>query len=99
MAETLRHRQTKEAATDMFSLQPPRHIPTLPKARITAFQQQRQLHPDQQTLDRGRNLDCESIAERYFPEIVEATRGASMARVHVGTKGNSECSCGKGLRS
>jgi hypothetical protein len=30
MAEPLRHRQTKEAATDMFSLQPPRHIPTLP---------------------------------------------------------------------
>ena len=29
-AEPLRHRQTKEAATDMFSLQPPRHIPTLP---------------------------------------------------------------------
>src|SRR5271166_4046822 len=32
MAEPLRHRQTKEAATDMFSLQPPRHIPTLPLA-------------------------------------------------------------------
>jgi hypothetical protein len=31
MAETLRHRQTKEAATDMVSLQPPRHIPTLPR--------------------------------------------------------------------
>jgi EAL domain-containing protein (putative c-di-GMP-specific phosphodiesterase class I) len=30
MAEPVRHRQTKEAATDMFSLQPPRHIPTLP---------------------------------------------------------------------
>src|ERR1700677_2115678 len=30
MVEPLRHRQTKEAATDMFSLQPPRHIPTLP---------------------------------------------------------------------
>ena len=29
MAEPLRHRQTKEAATDMFSLQPPRHISTL----------------------------------------------------------------------
>jgi hypothetical protein len=28
--DLLRHRQTKEAATDMFSLQPPRHIPTLP---------------------------------------------------------------------
>ena len=32
MAEPLRHRQTKEAATDMFSLQPPRHISTLPKS-------------------------------------------------------------------
>src|SRR5258707_9342570 len=31
MAEPLRHRQTKEAATDMFSLQPPRYIPTLPQ--------------------------------------------------------------------
>jgi hypothetical protein len=29
MAEPVRHRQTKEAATDMFDLQPPRHIPTL----------------------------------------------------------------------
>jgi hypothetical protein len=38
MAELLRHRQTKEAATDMFSLQPPRHIPTLPKAAVTAVQ-------------------------------------------------------------
>jgi hypothetical protein len=32
MAEPLRHRQTKEAETDMFSLQAPRHISTLPKA-------------------------------------------------------------------
>jgi len=31
MVEPLRHRQTKEAATDMFSLQPPRHISTLPE--------------------------------------------------------------------
>ena len=30
MVEPLRHRQTKEAATDMFDLQPPRHISTLP---------------------------------------------------------------------
>jgi hypothetical protein len=30
MAEPLRHRQTKEAATDMFGLKPPRHISTLP---------------------------------------------------------------------
>src|SRR5271165_7133086 len=37
MAEPLRHRQTKEAATDMFSLQPPRHIPTLPFPDTLAF--------------------------------------------------------------
>src|SRR5258705_7114568 len=36
MAEPLRHRQTKEAATDMFSLQPPRYIPTLPIPEMTA---------------------------------------------------------------
>src|SRR5256885_9670365 len=30
MAEPLRHRQTKGAATDMPGLPPPRHIPTLP---------------------------------------------------------------------
>ena len=34
MAEPLRHRQTKEAATDMFYLTPPRHISTLPFASI-----------------------------------------------------------------
>src|SRR5262249_15867018 len=32
MVELLRHRQTKEAATDMLSLNPPPHISTLPAA-------------------------------------------------------------------
>ena len=32
MVEPLRHRQTKEAETDMSDLQPPRHISTLPIA-------------------------------------------------------------------
>src|SRR5665811_2346538 len=32
MVAPVRHRQTKEAATDMFDLQPPRHISTLPIA-------------------------------------------------------------------
>ena len=36
MDEPLRHRQTKEAATDMFYLTPPRHISTLPKGEILA---------------------------------------------------------------
>src|SRR5580700_7076833 len=31
MADPLRHRQTKGAATDMVDLTPPRHIPTLPQ--------------------------------------------------------------------
>ena len=38
MVEPLRHRQSKEAATDMFSLQPPRHISTLPSRPIAALQ-------------------------------------------------------------
>ena len=36
MAELLRHRQTKEAETDMFSLKPPRHISTLPNSGAKA---------------------------------------------------------------
>ena len=35
MAELLRRRQTKEAATDMFTLQPPRHIPTYMRAALS----------------------------------------------------------------
>ena len=34
MAKPLRHRQTKEAETDMHSLTQPRHIPTLPWQRV-----------------------------------------------------------------
>jgi len=35
MVELLRHRQTKEAETDMLGLTPPRHIPTL-RHRVVA---------------------------------------------------------------
>jgi hypothetical protein len=35
MAEPLRHRQTKEAATDLFSLQPPRPTATAPNPNST----------------------------------------------------------------
>jgi ATP-dependent DNA ligase len=38
MVEPLRHRQTKGAETDMFDLQPLRHISTLPEAAVTAMQ-------------------------------------------------------------
>src|SRR5712672_1101283 len=46
MAEPLRHRQTKEAATDMFSLQPPRYIPTLPNSAVADIRPERQLSGD-----------------------------------------------------
>src|SRR5712691_6702999 len=39
MVEPLRHRQTKEAATDMFGLKPPRHTSTLPKAAVPGARQ------------------------------------------------------------
>src|SRR6266851_4999572 len=50
MAEPVRHRQTKEAATDMFDLQPPRHIPTLPKALVRGSRRRSPVHPLQRTL-------------------------------------------------
>jgi hypothetical protein len=37
MVAPLRHRQTKEAETDMFDLQPPRHISTLHIASYAAL--------------------------------------------------------------
>jgi hypothetical protein len=45
MADPLRHRQTKGAATDMVDLTPPRHIPTLPKAVACFPQSVRQDRP------------------------------------------------------
>ena len=44
MAEPLRHRQTKEAATDMFYLTLPRHISTLPKCEILIAKRGRDGH-------------------------------------------------------
>jgi len=38
MADPLRHRQTKGAATDMVDLTPPRHISTLPISAVRVNQ-------------------------------------------------------------
>jgi len=46
MADPVRHRQTKGAATDMVDLTPPRHIPTLP---IVAIHGRSQTAPWDQT--------------------------------------------------
>src|SRR5271169_6250190 len=48
MAEPLRHRRTKGAETDMPSLPPPRHIPTLPYGS----ENEKPAHPR----DRGRGV-------------------------------------------
>jgi hypothetical protein len=45
MADPLRHRQTKGAATDMVDLRPPRHIPTLPLADSTLLASKRKKLP------------------------------------------------------
>src|SRR6266566_8947622 len=37
MVELVRHRQTKEAATDRFYLRPPRHISTLPNPALGRY--------------------------------------------------------------
>src|SRR6266853_2188805 len=77
MAEPLRHRQTKEAATDMFSLQPPRYIPTLPVAAVTLRSRHhgsyRRCCGPNVVLDGGRSLrrsrgrqrDCERVAAQH----------------------------------
>jgi hypothetical protein len=46
MADPLRHRQTKGAETAMVSLQPPRHIPTLPDSAIRRCRLKCQLLPE-----------------------------------------------------
>src|SRR5450830_1636825 len=55
MVELVRHRQTKEAATDMLYLQSPRHISTLPRlcenfnvrrARRSIFEKLRDMRTD-----------------------------------------------------
>ena len=82
MVEPLRHRQTKEAATDMLDLQPPRHIPTPPFAteaqfghfrcspktghRFTRFEMTRSAHPQKRTSD----LRIYEYKPRYEPDLL-----------------------------
>jgi hypothetical protein len=68
MVGPLRHRQTKEAETDMFGLQPPRHIPTPPilAAKVTgrrvpiavATGADRNVRQRMLTSVKSRNQDC-----------------------------------------
>src|SRR6267378_5119289 len=62
MAEPVRHRQTKEAATDMFDLQPLRHIPTLPIGTEMRYPRYVRF-----SLDSDRRLDIAGRLERAKP--------------------------------
>src|SRR6202011_2469594 len=73
MAEPLRHRQTKEAATDMFYLKPPRHISTLPKA---TFEEGPVLL---RVSDAGRSQRCGLHRGRRPKAFNEGTRGKLQA--------------------
>src|SRR6516164_9401345 len=56
MADPLRHRQTKGAATDMVDLTPPRHIPTLPGYRLHIRGLQRLAHRLRLRLERRQHV-------------------------------------------
>ena len=68
-AEPLRHRQTKEAATDMLSLQPPRHIPTLPSPPVKLACPQRSVCPQLRT----RRCSAANWRRVPIPEVLYRT--------------------------
>jgi hypothetical protein len=79
MAEPLRHRQTKEAETDMFSLPPPRHISTLPVAEMTAARRGgRFLGNTRRRGGRGRTVDRRHAS---LASAIGASPAAAVARV------------------
>src|ERR1700731_2826292 len=80
MADPLRHRQTKGAATDMVDLTPPRHIPTLPhRNRI----RRRQCH---------REIGERAVVARYRTAVVGHRRniGADRREAPTGDPAGTE---------
>ena len=75
MVEPLRHRQTKEAETDMFDLQPPRHISTLHYRSYAENDAQRPL------LEVKANIPCCGAVMRAFdPEPTCTARGLLLCK-------------------
>src|ERR1700737_866844 len=87
MAEPLRHRQTKEAATDMFYLKPPRHISTLPITRsaqrpsvhLSSFKP-RQLRRPKEKPPEG----CEAWSFQSTPADCRAWKVSSIKKERLG---------------
>src|SRR6266550_3351744 len=84
MAEPVRHRQTKEAATDMFYPKPPRHISTLPLDETARAVGRRGSRHDQDDSASGAScLEDEGVATSLKTECaVERSGYSSVAAAH-----------------
>jgi hypothetical protein len=86
MVELLRHRQTKEAETDMFSLKPPRHIPTLPsstKSSNSAYELMSASTPKATKIARRRNMSRMGWTGRApAPDGSQSAWGACQEQEH-----------------
>jgi hypothetical protein len=83
MADPLRHRQTKGAATDMVDLTPPRHIPTLPTLRFQHFLangRPRRLSDNQANWPRPQGLPFNSDFHRPTLRLQITPSAASVAK-------------------
>jgi hypothetical protein len=88
MAEPVRHRQTKEAATDMFDLQPPRHISTLPFASFWLCAEHFRSSPDNGHCQKRSACLKRARTGPHMPfyEESDATRAARLFRLAYGRR-------------
>src|ERR1700730_17558393 len=97
MADPLRHRQTKGAATDMVDLRPPRHIPTLPRAAVVARLMVRPVCP-QLRQRRVRPAVTLGVVSRhpFLPRVTPETVGRRASRVSNGKQSGPRIGMEKG---
>ena len=87
MVEPLRHRQPKGAATDMFYLQPPRHISTLPILLQKSSQRFCEIRIGNNRIDVGEYLNqcCESASQ--LESILRGRMGKIFLQQYRGQSG------------
>src|SRR5262245_56318493 len=99
MVEPLRHRQTKEAATDMFYLPPPRHISTLPftslwllrsTVRMSASHPKATESPRSSEMTRCAITSREQMQQTGSPVIRSPRRHAREARLELSGQSPSQ---------
>jgi hypothetical protein len=106
MVAPLRHRQTKEAETDMFDLQPPRHISTLHATAVRVgsayFETAQALDPDvPATLiaraDQGDQLEM-AVSCGATPEVARTRPTFQRAGFRL-IEAKRTCCCGAVMRA